>query len=241
MRSRGRTRCRLVPSPPARRGTRTSQGGDTTRPTFRSQKPTPIAPIPEPGEDDRTLPFIDVNKGDWFFDDVYDTYHMGLINGRTPTTFVPEGTMTVAEAIKLAAVMNQKYTDGKVTLGNGEAPTWYSTYVDYCVAKGIIEAGTFGAEDMNRPATRAEYVQIFAKSLPDEALPVINSIGDDKIPDVKLADSYGPAVYKFYRAGILNGVDAAGNFAPQTFIKRSEVAAIVNRMMNPEKRVSITL
>jgi len=58
---------------------------------------------------------------------------------------------------------------------------------------------------------------------------------------VKMADSYGAAVYKLYNAGVLRGNDAIGTFAPMTNIKRSEVATIVNRMMNPEKRVTLAL
>jgi len=45
------------------------------------------------------------------------------------------------------------------------------------------------------------------------------------------------AIYTFYRAGILNGTDAKGTFNRTGNIKRSEVAAIVVRMMNPEQRV----
>jgi len=56
-----------------------------------------------------------------------------------------------------------------------------------------------------------------------------------------MADSYGPAVYKLYNAGILEGNDAIGTFAPNTNIKRSEVAAIVNRMMHPENRKTLNL
>ena len=77
--------------------------------------------------------------------------------------------------------------------------------------------------------------------MPDAALPAINSIADGKIPDVKLSDSYGAAVYKLYNAGVLVGNDAKGTFAPMTNIKRSEVAAIVNRMMHKENRMSISL
>ena len=45
------------------------------------------------------------------------------------------------------------------------------------------------------------------------------------------------AIYSFYRAGILNGTDAKGTFNRTGTIKRSEVAAIVIRMMDPGYRV----
>ena len=58
---------------------------------------------------------------------------------------------------------------------------------------------------------------------------------------MKLSDSYGAAVYKLYQAGVLTGNDEAGTFAPMTNIKRSEVAAIVNRMMHAENRITDSL
>ncbi|MDO4731902.1 MAG: S-layer homology domain-containing protein, partial [Bacillota bacterium] len=186
----------------------------------------------------RYNPFYDIKEADWFYNDVLDSYALGLINGRTVNSYAPEGNITIAEAIKLAATMHQKYTSGAVTLSNG-AEVWYSSYVDYAVANGIIKAGAYS--DMNATATRAQFAMIFAAALPEAALPAINDVADGKIPDVKLADSCGAAVYKLYRAGILNGNDAAGSFSPASNIKRSEVAAIVNRMMNAEKRLTVTL
>ena len=90
-------------------------------------------------------------------------------------------------------------------------------------------------------ATRAQFATIFAAALPEAALPQINGIGEKEIPDVEMSDRYGEAVLKLYRAGILTGNDEAGTFAPTTNIKRSEVAAIVNRMMNEEIRKTFAL
>lgn len=184
----------------------------------------------------RVNPFIDVKQGDWFYDDVLTAYEDGLINGRSANTFVPEGSITIAEAIKLAACMNQLNNTGSVALANG-SPLWYSAYVDYAIVGGIIAAGQF--EDYEAIATRAQFAAIFAKALPVAEYGQINEVKDGDIPDVALADSNGAAVYQLYRAGVLKGNDALLTFAPGSDIKRSEVAAIVTRMMHPEKRVEI--
>ncbi|MBQ4576226.1 MAG: S-layer homology domain-containing protein, partial [Firmicutes bacterium] len=193
----------------------------------------PIIVVPE-----KELPFIDVATNAWYYNDVLVAWKDGLVNGRTETTYVPDGNITIAEAIKLASTMHQKYTAGAVTLTNG-TDAWYSTYVAYAVANGIIKDGEY--TDMNAIATRAQFASIFAAALPAEALAAINAVEDGKIPDVKMADSYGAAVYKLYNAGILTGNDAIGTFAPMSNIKRSEVAAIVNRMMHVENRKNIAL
>jgi hypothetical protein len=66
-------------------------------------------------------------------------------------------------------------------------------------------------------------------------------VADNAIPDVKMGDKYADEIYEFYRAGILTGNDAAGTFAPDSNIKRSEVAAILIRMFDVSARQSVTL
>lgn len=68
----------------------------------------------------------------------------------------------------------------------------------------------------------------------------INTVADDAIPDVKCGDVYSKEIYSFYRAGILTG-DAKGYFKPKSYIKRSEMAAILARMLDPAKRKSVTM
>ena len=178
--------------------------------------------------------FTDVNASDWFYNDVKSAVEMGLINGKSPTTYAPNDNLTYAEAIKLAACMNQLYNEGAISLASGSP--WYKPYVDYCIDKEIIDK-EYNYEDF---ATRAGYMGIFAKALPDEGLEAINNVPDNSIPDVPSSRAYAAGVYKLYRAGILQGVDDAHNCNPLANITRAEVAAILTRMMNEDKRVSIT-
>ena len=183
------------------------------------------------------FPFTDVKPGDWFYNDVKTAYEMGLINGKTPTLFAPGDNLTYAEAVKLAACMHQKYTTGSVTLANA-TPTWYQSYVDYAKANGII------SKDYNwsAQATRAGYMEMFANALPDSALAPFNTVPDGSIPDVPMAHPQAAAIYKLYRAGILQGVDTVTHSCnPGSNIRRSEVAAILTRMMNPSERVSFSM
>lgn len=181
------------------------------------------------------LPFNDVAPTAWYYQDVKKAVETGLINGRTPTTYVPDGNMTYAEAVKLAACMHQKFTTGSVSLKNGSP--WYQSYVDYAKGSGII------AEDFpwNENATRAGYMGIFAKALPDTALVEINTIADNAIPDVPMTHVKSAAIYKLYRAGIVQGVDDQKRCSPDSNIKRSEVAAILTRMMDKNARLRFTM
>ncbi len=185
------------------------------------------------GHAEVTNPFTDVSESAWYYSDVIRAYHDGLINGKTNTTFAPDLNITYVEAIKLAACMYQKYTEGVVTLTVGNP--WYAPYLEYCIENGILREDH--GYDLNAPATRQGYMRIFAYSLPPEALEEINYVEPNSIPDVK----NDPAIYKLYRAGIVGGVDAARNCNPDAFIKRSEVAAVLTRMMNKAARVEFTL
>ena len=180
------------------------------------------------------FPFTDVPASQWYRSSVEGAHQMGLINGKTETLYKPDDNMKLVEAIKLAACMNQLHYSGKVLLENGTP--WYKPYVDYAKENGIITRD-YTETELNASVTRALYVDIFARALPDDALPAINDIPDDAIPDVTSASTYGPAIYKLYRAGILNGSDAKGTFGPSANIKRSAVAAILLRMMDADYRV----
>ena len=130
--------------------------------------------------------FTDVSPESWYYEDVDNAVRLGIINGKSETTFAPDDNLTYAEAIKLAACMYQLYKDGSVYLVSGENP-WYETYVNYAKDHGIITDNFFyKVNDINKKATRAGYMEIFANALPDEALKGINNVPDGCIPDVRL-------------------------------------------------------
>ena len=185
------------------------------------------------------FPFTDVKTTDWFYGEVKGAYENGLINGITATEYRPNETLTVAQAIKLAAALHQLQKDGKVTLQNGTG-NWYSSYVNYAVTNKIIESKyqNYTMAQMNAAITRSEFVHIFHGAM--SSYPVKNTVKDNALPDVKTTDTYGSDIYEFYRAGILVG-STGGYFKPNDAIKRSEVAAILVRMYDASVRQSITL
>ena len=188
-------------------------------------------------EEEYVFPFTDVKESDWFYDAVAGAHQMGLINGKSETEYKPNDNMTYAEAVKLAVCMNILYNGGNPAedIGNG-TDVWFSTYMTYALDNGIIDEDL--TSKANEKITRKEYVYIFSKALPSEAFEAKNEIPSGTIPDVKNEKlAQDKAVYTFYRAGILSGVDSKGTFLPSDNIKRSEVAAILIRMMDSGARV----
>ena len=188
---------------------------------------------PAAGYDGR---FADVHESDWFAQNVKTSFEYGLINGVSDTAFAPDRTLTVAEAVKLAASLHSMYHTGAADFAAG-AP-WYAPYVDYALANGILPAPR---TDYTAPATRAVFASLLAAALPADALTAINTVVDGAIRDVPAGAAYESAVYLLYRAGVLTGSDAAGRFLPQSSIRRSEAAAIVTRMAVPSLRQTVTL
>lgn len=183
--------------------------------------------------------FTDVPKNAWYYDDVYYAVTKGLVNGKSDTIFEPESDISIAETIKLAACMHELSSTGSITLQNAPAPEkWYSSYVSYALTNGII-SGSYSNYDAK--ASRGEFVSIFYNSMPVTEFSPINTVSDNKIPDVKLSDRYSKEIYAFYRAGILIGSDGNGKFYPANNIKRSEVAAVLTRMYEKDARKTITL
>ena len=179
------------------------------------------------------FPFYDVDSNDWFYEPVKSAWQNDLIDGVTARYFKPERSLTVAQAVKLAAALHQKQSVGFVTLQNGGAH-WYDNYVNYAVVNGLIEAAyqSKSAEAMNAPVTRAEFVHILSKTLVGaKQLNTVNSI-----PDVKAGDAWADEIYAFYRAGILTGSDRLGTFYPESSLKRSEAAAILVRLYDTGAR-----
>lgn len=194
----------------------------------------------KPGTGKKELPFTDVPQTAWYRESVQKAWEIGLIDGVTKAQFQPDGTLTVAQAIKLAAALYQMEHEGEVTLTNGRI-NWYDSYVSYAVANGIIEKdyASYTVAQMNAAITRAEFVHIFHGA--ESTYKAVNQVADDAIPDVKTGDAFASDIYEFYRAGILTGSDAKGTFHPASSIKRSEVSAILVRMFDTASRQSITL
>lgn len=184
-----------------------------------------------------STPFEDVPASAWYYDDVSAVYRSGILNGISETTFAPTGTLSLAQAVTLAARLHQYTSKGTLTLENGSNP-WYITFVRYAKAEGIIGNEYDGRWDES--AARVEVVKVLYRSMDYADYVGINHVLDNAIPDVKAGDEAFAEIYTFFRAGILTG-DQNNCFLPQSAIQRCEVAAILNRMLDPSRRKSITL
>lgn len=170
--------------------------------------------------------FTDVREDDWFAPYVSVCAEAGLMNGTGDGTFSPDGTVTMAEAAAIAARLGESLNDDPIVYGTaapGETLPWYHWYVEYLKGYGVT------VEQAEVAATRQQFFDLLSAVTPSSALPAINSI-------TTLPDTQDAGVLRFYNAGILTGTDDYGTFSPNRLLKRSEVAAMMSRMVKPELR-----
>lgn len=178
--------------------------------------------------------FPDVPE-DWYTEYVAAVYELGLMQGDTDGMFRPDAGVTLAETCALCARIHRTYYTGAARFEQGEP--WYQVYVDYCRNNAIL---TEDFADFNAEAKRSEFAALIARVLPEGALPQINDIADGAIPDIE-ADETTAGIYRLYRAGILTGDDIYGRFRPNGNIRRSEVAAVVSRLVYRSLRRTVAL
>ncbi|MGM9522314.1 MAG: S-layer homology domain-containing protein [Oscillospiraceae bacterium] len=173
--------------------------------------------------------FSDVSGRDWFYSSVSSAFSLGLMDGRTANTFAPYESVTVSEAVTLAARLLSRYwDDGHVFTSSA---VWYEPYYEYCSLWGI-DASIYG--NPQDKMTRGAFAHLAANIMPDDALKQAVSVSNGSLADVSQTAYYCGSVYTLYRAGILTG--SAGLINPENSLSRAEAAAIVSRIADKSLR-----
>ncbi|UOO37363.1 hypothetical protein IZU99_08880 [Oscillospiraceae bacterium CM] len=140
----------------------------------------------------------------------------------------PSDFLTLAEAVKMAAVLHNIYHSGSGAFP--QTSPWYTPYFQYAVKHGIVSRGAF--DDVLAYATRADAAFIFSRCVPQAEFPVINHIAN--IPDVEETTPSGESIYRLARAGVL--LLPPGRYDPMGLITKAEAAALIGRIATPEDR-----
>ncbi len=149
-----------------------------------------------------------------------------FIDGYPDNTFMPDKTMTRAEAIKVASVICG-YTDtfdaGKVTTKFTDlAQEWYTPNVKYLEKLGLLSF--FGEKiEANKGITRAEFVKLIS-GLVEE------TVGTASFPDVSKTHPYYREIINAANAGIVEG-NPDGTFAPDATLTRAQIVTMLDRLV----------
>ena len=183
--------------------------------------------------------FRDVADNSWYASAVQTVCDAGLMIGKGDGIFDPDGQVTGAEAVTIAARIHSILTTGSTDAADHYQEStdepWYWTYVTY--AARYLNQEVLGVYDV--PASRRLYARLLAAAVGD-VLEEINEVAKNAIPDLE-ENLLSEGIYRLYRTGILIGNDEKGTFLPDANIRRSEAAAIDARILDPALRKSVTL
>lgn len=156
------------------------------------------------------------------------TNHNAYVSGRTATTFVPNGTLTRAEAAKLlyelmTAQAHKQYDRSDNGFSDVPAGKWYAVAVSTLANAGAIKGYSNGTFQPGKPITRAEFVTILT------GIYGVNTSKGMPFADVGSAWCHD-AVATAYANGWVGGY-ADGTFHPNQTITRAEAVTILNRVL----------
>ena len=140
--------------------------------------------------------FSDVPEDSWFYPYVSYLAENGVVKGMTDTTFVPQGTFTVAEAAAVITrylgleeqAANRK--SAMEILNVAGADKWYAGYVQLMYEAGIIDVSLYGCSVMGRhvsidspeilekPVKRYEFAAFITRSFELDGTEIRSTVGE---------------------------------------------------------------
>ena len=179
----------------------------------------------------RELPFTDVGRGDWFFDDVRYVYETGLMNGVSATRFAPYGSTTRGMIVTILYRMEgQPAVSRDCPFTDVASGSYYERAITWAAANGIVtgHSGTIFAPDAS--ITREQLAAILYRYAVYKGLDV--SVGENtnilSYEDFASLSEYAiPAMQWACGAGVLYGF--GGSLLPDAPANRLQAAAILHR------------
>jgi len=175
--------------------------------------------------------YSDVSTWHWAFETIEKLSSKGIISGYPDGTFMPEKTITRAEATKLLMVSfneNLIWSYGRDVCSDVPASHWASKYiVNGNLFVTPYEDGLFRPE---QEITRLEFVNAVAKAL---RFIIITTDADTNVENISLKDisaldAESIQNIKFLvKLGIINGYED-GTFRPHQTLTRAETAKILS-------------
>jgi len=182
-------------------------------------------------------PFIDVNEGHWFYNDVKYVHQNGLFAGTSATTFSPYMPMTRGMVVtvlgRLAGIDIADYSGA--SFDDVNTAQWYAPYVKWAAEMGIVSGigdNKFAPDiDISRQDLAVilyRYADKMGITLPE--ITTANTFDDE----TDISGYAKEAVATMQKAGIING--KPGNlFDAKGIATRAEVAAMLHRFSETVK------
>ena len=178
-----------------------------------------------------TLPFTDVNEGDWFYDVVKYAYNEGLMTGTTKTTFEPNIATTRGMIVSMLSRLEGNPTAKSAGFADVADGAWYANAVNWAASEGIVSGysdTTFGPND---PITREQMAAILYNYAEYKGEDVSARADLAGYTDSGSISSWATDVMQWaVSEELISGV-TNDTLAPQGNATRAQVAAIFERFL----------
>ena len=203
-------------------------------------KPVEPKPSVEPDTEEPTtpvvtekvLPFVDVLKEHWFYEDVLYVYENGLMNGVSDTEFAPNETLTRAMVVTILSRMSGEEIaeTAESAFSDVAVGMWYSNAIAWAASKNIVNGFEDGTFQPDAPVTRAQLVTILYRYARYMGMDVSSLSDLAQFTDAAAVPAYAlEAMQWAVGSNLLSGngllIDASANAT------RAQVAAIIHRFL----------
>lgn len=179
-----------------------------------------------------TLPFVDVDEDDWWFDSIYYVCAAGLFQGTSRSTFEPQGTMTRAMLVTVLHRLEGAPDVSAVShFQDVQAGQWYTAAVNWASSNAIIEGypdRRFGVGD---EVTRQQMATILYRYAKYKSYSISADADLAGYSDAAEIDAWARDAMTWANAkGIISGTTTS-TLAPRGNASRAQVATILMRFV----------
>ncbi len=176
-----------------------------------------------------TLPYIDVNKGAWYYNDVYYVSDKKIMNGTSMTKFSPEVSTTRGMIVTLLyRLEGEPKVSGTSVFSDVPNGRWYTNAVTWAAKNNIvsgIDTATFAPD---ASITREQLAAILYRYTAFKGKSISKTVNLSKYEDHITASTYAvPALRWAVAEGLIGGIGS--RLSPRSGATRAQVAAIFHR------------
>lgn len=202
----------------------TDQGDGKYTFTMPSRKVTvqaSFAPVP--------LPFEDVSPGAWYEEAVRYAYFHNIMEGTSATTFVPNKSLTRAEAVQVLYNLEGQPTVSESTTFPDLVYEWYKPAIAWAESTSVVDGYEDGTFRPDEPVTRQEFAQMLYNYAAYKGYDLTAQGDLSSFPDGNEVQEWAvPAMAWANGNELINGHDD-GTLEPAGTTTRAQAASILMR------------
>ena len=173
--------------------------------------------------------FPDVVKGSWYENAVLSLVNKGIVHGFPDGTFKPEQDIKYDEFIKLL-VTSMGYVPKDMP------GYWAAQYIEEAKKRGYLYDNE--VSDHKRDINRGEMARLLSRAIGNEDPTLLGGYQKNMADYESIDEKYRDHALICYKTGLMNGID--GSFEPYFVVTRKEACVIINRLTEPDMRVTNT-